>query len=1008
MSRRRARPLRKVALALVLAALGGGAWTVVRYFPEYLEYLPWRSKPEPAAVVTPDLPLGTPAAERLARIEERLRLPPDQRAIASIGEIRRIARGGASAEADVRYVAGSWKVSFEGESLGVLSPFPRFSALLALLDEFAARERGRAGAVRLADDPAIRPELLALLNRFDDEADFTLLAQVDALWAERKASVGDLLAAAEALAQLCLILPSDFPAADRLAARALASLALARQVAPERALRAEVMLSYALGYVEHAAALADRLPRGEPLGFYVRREFGALERMAEWSKSGDVHFYYGARAVWARSDVGWIVWYRSLPPEQALRTAIVRTALDERSAALGDFVPELYATVLLARFGISPPKSEPAEAALTHCDALAGKLAESARALRGPFADAPLYQGSYRSACLSALYRKLVFLADVKSEPDAALALARSGPKSPSPDLAALRDWAEGVAGAGARDPSAAARLAKAVATPGLGREERVTLARRAIDALPADDPRRCDVADALSRWLDSRAADRAVAADLAREVYLDPDLEERLSAATLDVDRLERPLLAARLAGLRRDWRALWSLAELDGYRLPERMAALQKLEQQKPLEPQRLRRAYERLLTANTDSEPLRRQFAKYLEKGLHNRKAAREVLLPILTAHESQDAPSDSAAGIIARLYREEGNPSAAWQLLEPRLAGMRVPYEATRAQVALGDLARAEEIARAAYAHYPQSLAPAAELAAVLWEAKRNAEAAEVIAKFPAPAPDTERCYHFCRAFVRTFREKTPDEAEAAFREMIAAGIPDRLLEDVIAMFRDTGEAETAPATALALGELMQTADRNLAACTESYETLKAMRGSAEALAWITERIPRRQLAAAAPIFYERGADELLWTLVDDPDHQGGPATWLLRAAAYAREKHPLVSHQQALAAYFGAHRETAEERLGAALVGLIDETALLASVRTEAELGKAAWALGARDESLRDYRGAMRMYQLARTSLQATDARARAVAAATRIHGLGTSLDALEAEPSLAAVVAAVP
>jgi len=110
----------------------------------------------------------------------------------------------------------------------------------------------------------------------------------------------------------------------------------------------------------------------------------------------------------------------------------------------------------------------------------------------------------------------------------------------------------------------------------------------------------------------------------------------------------------------------------------------------------------------------------------------------------------------------------------------------------------------------------------------------------------------------------------------------------------------------------------------------------------------------------------------------------------------------------LAAYFGAHRETAEERLGAALVGLIDETALLASVRTEAELGKAAWALGARDESLRDYRGAMRMYQLARTSLQATDARARAVAAATRIHGLGTSLDALEAEPSLAAVVAAVP
>ncbi|HXZ84809.1 MAG TPA: hypothetical protein VEI82_04895, partial [Myxococcota bacterium] len=190
--------------------------------------------------------------------------------------------------------------------------------------------------------------------------------------------------------------------------------------------------------------------------------------------------------------------------------------------------------------------------------------------------------------------------------------------------------------------------------------------------------------------------------------------------------------------------------------------------------------------------------------------------------------------------------------------------------------------------------------------------------------------------------------------------------------------------------------------------ESYETVKATRRPAEALQWLQPKIPRSQLAATAPVFYERGADELLWTLVDDPDRQGGAATWFLRAAAYAREEHPLFSHRQALVAYFSAHRETADQRLGAALIGLIDEPALLASARTEAELAKAAWALGARDESRRDYRGAMRMYQLARTSLQATDARTRALEAATRIHGLETSLDALEAEPASGAVVAAVP
>jgi hypothetical protein len=49
-----------------------------------------------------------------------------------------------------------------------------------------------------------------------------------------------------------------------------------------------------------------------------------------------------------------------------------------------------------------------------------------------------------------------------------------------------------------------------------------------------------------------------------------------------------------------------------------------------------------------------------------------------------------------------------------------------------------------------------------------------------------------------------------------------------------------------------------------------------------------------------------------------------------------------------------------------------------------------------------------MYQVARTSLHATDSRARAVEPATRIHGLDTSLYAFDTEPSLGAVVAAAP
>src|SRR5262249_30221014 len=155
-------------------------------------------------------------------------------------------------EAQVEWVSGSWKVRCDGDLVGVLSAFPRFEALLALLDERAAKERTRSGAVRLDPDVKIRPELHDLLKRLDHASAFAVLTAVDVGWrsgkmnASDKTTVGDLLAATEALSQLTLMLPHDSAAADRLAARGLASLALARQYAPpDRSLRAEVSLAYA-------------------------------------------------------------------------------------------------------------------------------------------------------------------------------------------------------------------------------------------------------------------------------------------------------------------------------------------------------------------------------------------------------------------------------------------------------------------------------------------------------------------------------------------------------------------------------------------------------------------------------------------------------------------------------------------------------------------------------------------------------------------------------------------
>jgi hypothetical protein len=279
-----------------------------------------------------------------------------------------------------------------------------------------------------------------------------------------------------------------------------------------------------------------------------------------------------------------------------------------------------------------------------------------------------------------------------------------------------------------------------------------------------------------------------------------------------------------------------------------------------------------------------------------------------------------------------------------------------------------------------------------------------EAAAVIAKFPASASDKDRCYHFCRAFVRAFRGKPPAEVQAAFGELVAARVDYALLSGTIATFRDTAE----PETALALGKQVDLPAAQVDVHTESYKTLKRMRGEAEALGWLTKQLPRDGLASAAKIFYARDADELLWKLVDDPEHQGGSATWLLRAAAFVREEHPSFAHRQALVGYFSAHQTSADEQLGAALVGLIDGPTLLERAKSEADLSRAAYYLGARAEGSRDLHEAMHMYQLALCAQQRTPGRTLALDAVTRIHASGTSLDALAADPALGAVVAAAP
>ena len=608
----------------------------------------------------------------------------------------------------------------------------------------------------------------------------------------------------------------------------------------------------------------------------------------------------------------------------------------------------------------------------------------------GPFADRAFTVAAYRGACIGAIHARLRFYMDAFGTPKAALALARRLPDG-EPDLAALRRWIDLVAGAGS--PAAFARML--ADEPQLSICEARQLAEHWLAQLSPDSPHRADVADAFARRLDARPLALLMASDVAGDFYRDPALQARIDASASGVygeagDPAERAHQAAR----RGDWAAVWAIAEDPTQKEAALDNAFEWLLFAKGADRTRLRAAFEAAIRKHADSRALRERFASFLADRVGDRDAAREELRAILGMFPD-GIEGDDVVGSIARLYRLDHRYAESWALVAPRLDGMVgvTMREAIRAQIGLGDLAKAEKLARAYYARYESYPTAASDLAMVLWSQRRWKEAAELITRHPPRDDADDRIKAFSHGFNRVFATKPSGDAEAAFEALVAAGLDYALLQGCIEELRDGGHADTA----FALGVLMNFPDGQIQMDTEAYKSLKLARGEAEALAWLRKKMPRSSLPVAAKIFYFRNADELLWTLLDDPKSQGGEGLWTLRAAAYLREKQSDPAHRDTLAQHYQTSRSTFAERVGAAVMGQLDGDALIAEASNESDLATAAYFLGAAAEHAHDLRRAMSLYQLALTTRPGADgARAQAEAAVRRIHDSGFGLEALAA------------
>jgi hypothetical protein len=953
-------PTRRLSLlvclfVLVCAAAVSMNWTGLR-------------QPAPGAHAGAGADLVPSVAERLAALDARLRLPPDGRFLAAVQQLAMLAGPTAAEPAgrvEVRRHDRSWEILHDGDAVGTLRELADFDEMLALLDAWAEKLRADDQRVFLADG-AVRPDLQLLLDRYDDAAAFRVLEVVDARWGEDRASVGDLRAAAVALAQLSLILQDNLDIADAVRGRALAALALARTYGPDAALRAECLLAISLRYSSHAKRLATRLASDDPLAQLAVADLAGLrQRALRRAATDEERFFDAYRLGRDKLYAEWFEWLQRLPADSR-SLALVRTYLDARDLRAMRWLPDYVAIVLQRRVRMEDPRA--GDSVLARSDEYLAQLEGAASGKEGPFASADAQRTYYRALYFSALYGEYELHEWMLASPAGLSELAGSLSTARDP---ALREFAEFVE---LQNPTASGalltgrRLKALEADSVLGAGQRFDLALSLYLPMGSEDPERLAIAAVLEPRFDARPQHLIWASQLARQVYADPALTLQLDEATVALDGVERVELQLQLARARGDVRALWNLLE-EGRLAPEhRIEALTELAKLESPDVVRLRAAYARELPAPDPKRRVYWAYAELLEEVEKDRGAARRALERFIAdPGQSAGLAQSHALARIARLHREDGRVAEGWAVLQPELDGAppeSVFDEAIRLQIALKDFAHAEEIARRSRARYPGANTTS-DLARVLWHQGRFAEAAHAISECPDITSSRARS-DLIWAFVETLGSADAAVQEAAFGELVKAKLGFDLLQGTIATLRQDGKADAA----FRLELQMDDPGSAIQLRTEGYKSLKLARGEEEALKWLRSVQPASRLHVCAEIFFTCNADELLWTMTTDPDAgHGGARTWLMRAAAWLRESPPSGDHREKLLAYYESKRASPsfDDRLGATLLGLEPEDALLASLHSEEELSLAATMLGLRAEGQHRPRHALRLYQLARSN-----------------------------------------
>ncbi len=955
---------------------------------------------EPATASEQALQLGSrparlPSSTKALReqLDTRYRLGPDRRLLLAISDVHALLTSQPWKETRARWLGDRFALERDGVELGRLSELADFSESYALLTGVARHELDTSSLTFESSEPATvvpRPRHQAARSgpRGKPKArppveDEPLLLEQDAVatvervekaWHEGHRSTADLQAAALALSSLSFQALDTMELGDRLTARALAVVALARAVGGPAPTRAEVLVARALDYELPAARLAKSLPTDDSLRAFVQQDEETL-RLRSLAPTASAATQY----LWSRWVADAQVDHRRREGET---TDLPSLANRLRSRGFHD---ELDVALLVSTLAQAEAARDAGDGrvgewlvalrrARTERDRMAGyrRIAKGLGQPKGLFTrlEASL-DGLPDGLLLSRAARQDYFLAllysaldvmghrllDERSMPELAGGWVAELGSAATPRARELKRWLETLAQA--RSGHATEQLLDELETmTTLGSAPRARVLDELSKVADWGDPQFPPLVQRLAQGLDARPTHRLRLGEATRLGLRDLRLADRFTRSGLE--SLRSPSHEIQQAGDSGDWATLKQLAQAPHLTAQERAQSVDSLLQHHQVTRDEARRKLRDLLDPKGNDWVLRRRLVELLEADGRYAEA-RGLVIEWLNRKLPESLERVTAQTALAREYWLDQDLDNAWATVAPLVAGWQFETVRTAARIlaAQGKAAEAEEMGRRLTKRYPGPKSDAV-LCEVYWREGRQTDAAAVLSGSSRMIRLTDWGF-IGEAFAAAFAGRPDADALAAMEALqrtaldafslsqlatsVAAGGRHRLAFELLSRLKDPGPGQ-------------------LELSVAAYLELKLASDEATARAWLETAVPSESRAALSTIAMKTKAYELLWTLVPTPDRHDDAAdfVWLARATGALDRAE---GDREALRRHFERTGDSHSHVLGRYLLGLEDETAVLRLVGTEAtKTCEVAFYLGMKAESERHLEEASDWYHAA--------------------------------------------